>query len=184
MPYSPTLSAETSTPLRLATILQNWELSASWHVKIMLMAELTYTLLSISEESIEQDELTLSMLAVITQTSHHLTAHLKRVSTIRSKMVMLSQGGLKDQAEIQFQRLVMSGLKSSWQKVERNFFLSSVHLLLELCVPPSPAYQSMPIGSIAWIQSRIDPTHSLCSILLEHQNCLTGHMTLLMQLEE
>jgi len=82
-------------PFAVATILQNWELSASWHVKIMLMAELTYTLLSISEGSIEQDELTLSMLAVITQTSHHLTAHLKRVSTIRSKMVMLSQGGLE-----------------------------------------------------------------------------------------
>ncbi|AUX80749.1 putative ORF3 protein [Cattle blood-associated gemycircularvirus] len=184
MPYSPTLNAETSTPMRLCAALQNWELSVSSHARIMLMAELIYILLSISGESFEREELILSMLEVITLTSHHHTAHLKKVMTTRSKMVMLSEGGLKDQAELQFQRLLISGLKSSWRRVETSFFLSLVHLLHELCVPPSPAFQSMPIGNIAWIQSRIDTTHSLVSILLEHQNCLSGHMTLLMRLEE
>ena len=174
MPYSPTLSAGTSTAGKLVTTLLNYEQNASSAEKPMLMAELTYTLLSISGGSSDADGPTYSMLTAITQTFHQRTLHHKAASTMRARMVTLSQGNSKDQKAAIELGAAIRGLTSSLAALETSFIQHSWHLLHDLCAPPFLLWKSMPTGDIALIQSRIDTTQSYVSTWIHFQNCLNG----------
>lgn len=176
MPYSPTLSAETSTPSRLLTTLQNWELSASSAEKPMLMVELTYTLLLNSTNGSEEDLPTSLMLEDITRMSCMLTKHLRRVSTMRSKMVTLSREVSSDHAEMEFLELAINGARLQWLGVEKSFFNYVCSMIHEVWCVRSPRSANMPIGSTKWLQSRIDTTLPISAYRSAYQDYRRGYL--------
>lgn len=109
--------------LKLATCFQHMELSASLDERITLMEEFTSMLSSCSKESLSQEMSVSSMYEVSTQTLCVGTEHLRRVGIMRLKMETLSQEGSHGQAQAEFLRLAVSGLRFAWQRVERNFLI-------------------------------------------------------------
>ena len=185
MPYSPTLSAETSTGGKLVTILLNLEQNASSQEKPMLMVEFIYTLLSISGPDVNSGRAgaMYSMLEASTQTFHQRTVHHKVASTTRAKMATLSQGDLRDRREALNLAQMLTGAQSSLHQLERSFLQLSWNNLHELCAPHSLLWRSTPIGDIGLIQSRISMTATYCSTLIHFQNSLHGHSSTLQDLQ-
>lgn len=125
------LSAETCALSRCATILAHWELSASSVEKCTRMGVLISTLLLISRESADSETLASLMLEDSTQMLNHHVVHRRKVGTMLLRMETLSRGGLSDQAEADFLRLVMRGIHLSNARIEMSFGLLFRNWLLE-----------------------------------------------------
>lgn len=141
----------------------------------MLMAELTYTLLQNSPNGSDRDLALSLMLEDVTRMSSTLTRHLRRATTMRSKMAMLSLGGSSDLAEEKFLQLVMDGATLQWRTLESsffNYFLSMTHEVWCVRFPPSP---NMPTGSTKWLRSRIDTTLPISSYREAFLDFLIGY---------
>lgn len=152
MPYSPTLSAENSTLGQLWITLQNYMENASSHEKPMLMVELIYIALYISQTSFEAEEQMFSMYTASTQMFHLRTLHHKRASTMRARMATLWQGGLEDQMLARSLELEITGMISLLQKVERNFFNYCTRMLQDSYAVALPNLKSTLIGNIGQIE--------------------------------
>lgn len=182
MPYSPILSAARSTPGALVITLVNFEENALSQEKPMLMAELTYMLLSILGKGVVSEGPTYSMLMAITQMSLLRTAHHRQVSTTRARMVTLSQGDWNDQLQVLPLHEKITGLTLSLQQTERNFTSVLWSMLHEIYVPALHPSQSMPIGDIEQIQLRIEPQKGYLSLWNTFQSSCHGHKTMLAEM--
>ena len=142
--------------------------------KPTLMAELISTLLSILDANYELDERTALMLRVSTLISRHLTATLKEVTSTRSKMEMLLLGGSENLQHVEALNQKISSVKSSWLRLERSFGKCYVVWLHDFYSPTSIHSRHMPTGTIEWIRSHIDMTHSMYSTLLDILSSING----------
>ena len=175
MHYSPILSAATSTLGRLMNTLDNYEQNASSQEKPMLMVEITYIALLISEENTEAENPLLSMSLASTRMFHLRTQHHKRVSTMRARMVTLWQGGLQDQMLAKSLEVEVAGMISSLQRVEKSFLASAWSLILDHYAYLSGAYKSIPTGSIERIRSHINIQKGSNAYTMIFQSLVAGY---------
>jgi len=133
--------------------LRNYAENASSPEKPMLMVELIYTALSISNENFEVDVQMYSMYMAATQMFHLRTLHHKRASTTRARMVSLWLGDLQDQMLAKSLELEITGMISYVQKVERIFSTYCARLLQDSYAVASPSLRSTLTGSIDQIAS-------------------------------
>lgn len=90
---------------------------------------------SCSTESLSQEMSVSSMLEVTTRTLSAATEHQRRVGIMRQKMETLWQEVSHGQAQAEFLRLAINGLKLSWRRIETNFLTAARGWLLgHFCV--------------------------------------------------
>lgn len=133
--------------LKLATCYQHLELSASLEERLTAMAEFTSMLSLCSKGSLSLEMSVSSMSEVAIQTSSVGTEHLRRVGIMRQKMETLLQEDSHGQAQAEFLRLAVHGLRFAWQRVEKNFLLCAKGWLLGHFSALSPHFAHMLIGS-------------------------------------
>lgn len=131
---------------KLAIIFHRLELSASLDEKITKMEEFTSMLSLCSTESLSQEMSVSSMLEVVTQTLSAATEHQRRVGIMRLKMETLWQEVSHGQAQAEFLRMAIDGLKLSWQRIEKNFLIAARGWLLGHFCVHSPHFAPMLIG--------------------------------------
>lgn len=155
--------------------MENFEENASSREKPMLMVELIYTLLSTSAANSDLVVPVSLMSTIVTQMFQLRTLHHVRASTMRAKMVTLWQGDWNDQNRAIVLSDQLDGMISSLQQVERSFSNCFWHMIHELYVPALPSSQSMPIGALGKIQSRIE--HQTPWLLMHQRflNLRNGH---------
>ena len=177
MPYSPTLSAGTSTLGRLMNTLDNYAQNASSREKPMLTVELTYIALSISDQSENSDPegAMCSMSTACTLIFHLRTQHHRRVSTMRARMVTLWQGGLEDQMLAKSLETEVAGMISWLQRVERSFTNSVWSLIRDHCVSRSDNYKSTLTGVIEMCQRHINIQKTSDVYMMTFQSLVDGY---------
>lgn len=169
------LSAETSIPLRLATILDDLERNVSLGGKIMKMEEFISTLSLCSRASIGADLSVSLMLGDATLILSAAMEHRRRVTTTRSNMEMSSQEGWEDRAEFEFLRLAIRGLTSSFQRLVTSFLRLSRNWLLGHFALALHPCELMQIGDI---ENPLNPTERLREFRFERtitHNSLIGY---------
>ena len=124
MPSSPTHSVAISILGELWKCSQRTELSVSLEENCTRMEEFIFMLSSISVDSSVQEQLQFSMWEAATLTSRSLEELRRRDTTMRSKMAMWSledSPGHPTKAEVALTRLILSGVRLSWQRQQTTF---------------------------------------------------------------
>lgn len=178
------LSAENSTLGRLSITLQNYEQNASSREKPMLMVELIYTALSISQGNFEVEEEMCSMYMAATQMFHLRTQHHKRASTMRARTVTLWQGGLNDQMLAKSLETEISGMISRLQKVEKIFSVYCWNLLRDSYAVALPSLKSTLTGDIDLLNSRTNIQKGSLWLKAAFQSSASGYNSWLLGLLE
>lgn len=151
MPSSPTPSAETWTLGELWNIFQNFELSVSLEESCTLMEEFTSMLSSISTDSLALERLQYSMWEAVILTSKSLEELLRRATTTRSKMATWWAEDWSvpcTRAEVALGRLILSGVRSSWQTVLRSFGDFAMNWFRNMWLEVLLRYPNTPSGDI------------------------------------
>jgi len=116
-----THNAETSILSQWSTILLSFQLNASSEERITQMAEFISILSSTLGVNTEPGSREHLMWRDTTRTFLHHVAHLKRVTTMQSKMETLLRGDWNDLYQSDFLQLAISGLKSLTLHVSQSF---------------------------------------------------------------
>ena len=180
-PSLPTRSVENSTPSVLLSILDRLERSVSLDEKITLMEDFISTLSLVGTESTPLGIAGPLTSQVTTQILSQATAHQQLAGTMHARRETLSQEASSGRAEetIAFLDLVQSGLRSSWQRLERSFLNYARTWILEHCVSTTPVSRRTPIGGIDWT-ALLTPIHEvLCYTQTACLLSLDGHMKIL-----
>jgi len=114
-------NAETSILSEWSTILLNFQLNASSEERITQMAEFISMLSSTLGESTEPGTRAHLMWRDTTRMFLHLEGHLRRVTTMQSKMAILLRGDWNDLYQSDFLQLATCGLKSLTLHVSQSF---------------------------------------------------------------
>nr|QUS52642.1 replication-associated protein B [Mute swan feces associated gemycircularvirus 1] len=150
MSSSPTHNAPSSIPGELWNAFHLWELSASSEESCTRMEDFIFTCSQTSDGSFEAERLTFSMWTVGTQTLSLLREHLRRATTTRSRMAMLSAEGWdgRNRAEWELGRLLTSGLELRKRRIETNFGLFAMNWIPKLLHAVSTHSASMLTGDL------------------------------------
>ena len=164
--------------------LEILELSASLDEKATQMEEFIFTLSSCSNGSLSQEMSVYSMWTDTIQISYAVTVHRKRVQLMRRRRETLSREGWTwSHSENQFLILAESGLRSSFQSLEKSFLKHARGWLLGHFAAPLALSPAMRTGDI-------DPSPCRTQRLVDYrltqadiQSCLLGYHTIWRDLE-
>lgn len=182
----PTVSVETSTASQLWTSFHHWEENASLHESITRMKDFTYTCFAISDGSLEAEKLMFLMWQVATRTYALLEEHLRRDTTMQSKMETLyaeASNDLSNRAEVEIQRLYRSGLKSRVQTIERNFGNWCIAWIPNLLHALSRSLPSTPIGNLLHTLPPMSTQEELASVGVNLMDEMIGYHNLVLAME-
>lgn len=121
------------------------------------------TLAASSDRDLQQS----LMLRVSTRISYLVLVTLDVDMTTQSKMETLSLEDWNDRETIHLLLDRMSGLRSSWLRLERSFTTYFAVINQELSQPASRVWRNMPTGTIEWTQNHIRMT-TQCALTLQH----------------
>lgn len=164
--FSRTPNVVHSTLSRLATISRSFTLNVSWDESFTLMEEFICMYSSISDGSFQAERLMFSMWEASTLTSKSVDALHGRCMITQSKMAMFApeaSNGQPRRAETAMGRLILHGIRSSLQRLLRNFGHFAMTWLQEICVVLFPAYRNTSTGAILQL---LDPTVLLMGMTL------------------
>lgn len=186
MDSSRTRNVAPSIHSTLLNICQRLELSVSLEEKITLMEDFisTASLVSSPREALGTAAPLTSTAA--TQILSQATAHLQLAGIMRQRMETSSQEDSSGRAEgtIEFIQLVLSGMRSSWLKLERSFLSYARIWILDHCVSTSHLFERTPIGGIDWTALRIPIQEVYSSAQTKCLLSIDGHMKILVTATE
>ena len=169
----------------LENAFTNWELSSSLAEKITLM-EVFISTASLTLGGKEgSDELLASMLKVVTPILSSLKEHLKRDTTMRSKMETLHSKALTVpfRAEAEIARLLQNGLKLRMQAIESRFGIWYINWIQKVRQLISPHFKSTVTGSSQLSLPSMSPLETLASLEERLMEEMTGYHSLVSDLE-
>lgn len=138
----------------LWSIYRGYTQSASLDEKIMWMEALICTLSAISVEGFDHDEPMSLMWEAAIQTSAFLTEVQTQVTTMRSRMVMLSEGDSNDQVELEFTRMSQHGLLSIEAQMSHRFGNLLHDSIQKHCAPITETSELMSTGDTTPLSMR------------------------------
>lgn len=168
----------------LSITCHHLERSASLEGNLTLMEVLTSMLSWILDDGTLQEEPTRLMLEATIQTSRHLEAVQKAVTTTQRKKATLLQAGLSDRAEVAYLEMIISGMRSSTNQTNSRFGSVFRGWIQRQQLPSSLSYELTPRGPMLFSLSDTNETLTTPLTLEWYLSWIDGEGSLLEMIDK